>query len=457
MLTFTSKKGVQLCDGLTRRDFLRVGSVTAGSLGLSLADLCGLQAAGAAEPGDDLNCILLFLVGGPSQLDTWDLKPAAPEQVRGPFRPMQTNVPGIHIGEHFPRMAQMADRYAIIRSVHHTAAPIHETGHQLMQTGRLFRQEEEHPHYGSVLSHLRGPRQGMPPFVVLPGPMGNTGVTVSHGQGAGFLGANHEPFVVQAEAGSNGLRLTDLATPAGLDPARLPNRQALLATIDNAQRVYDSVAAKQGDNAGYNKVFAPQVRRAFDLAAEKEDLRSRYGRNTFGQSCLLARRLVEQGVRLVTVNMFDTVFNATTWDCHADGGALGSNLDDYRQTLCPMFDLAYSALLEDLHQRGLLQKTLVVAMGEFGRTPHLNSRGGRDHWPGVWSILFAGARVRGGQVIGSSDRIGAEPRDRPVSPAEVAASIYHGLGIDVQSVRLPGPDNQPVSLVDAAPVAELFG
>jgi uncharacterized protein (DUF1501 family) len=205
----------------------------------------------------------------------------------------------------------------------------------------------------------------------------------------------------------------------------------------------------------FGLIFSRAARRAFDIGAEPEDHRDRYGRNTFGQSCLLARRLVEHGVRLVTVNMFDTVFNKITWDCHADGGLLKASLADYRDTLCPMFDSAYTALLEDLHERGLLQTTLVVAMGEFGRTPHLNANGGRDHWPGVWSVLFAGGRVRGGQIIGASDRIGAEPRDRPVSPGEVAATVYQGLGIDLDT-RLPNPKNRLLPIVEGKPVEELF-
>ena len=173
------------------------------------------------------------------------------------------------------------------------------------------------------------------------------------------------------------------------------------------------------------------------MTAEADGARARYGSNTFGQSCLLARRLVESGVRLVTVNMFDTVFNQVTWDCHADGGSLASSLDDYADLLCPMFDTAYTALLEDLAQRGMLEKTLVVALGEFGRTPQLNPRGGRDHWPGVWTVLFAGGCIRGGQVIGSSDGHGAEPRDRPVTAAEVAATVYRGLGVDPQILEGP--------------------
>jgi uncharacterized protein (DUF1501 family) len=432
MLEFQGKKGVQFCDGLTRRDFLRVGALSAGAVGLSLADLGELAAQG--DRPRDRSCILLFLVGGPSQLDTWDLKPDAPEGVRGPFRPIRTNVPGLDIGEPFPRMARLADRYAVVRSVHHKAAPIHETGHQLMQSGFLCRGGREHPHYGAVLSHLRGAGPGgVPPFVVLPGPIGNTGVSVGHGQSAGYLGGDHEPLILTG------------------DPARTP----LVGAVDDARRAVDAARSEGAAARAFGEVLSSRARTAFDVAAERDDVRSRYGMNTFGQSCLLARRLVEGGVRLATVNMFDTVFNEVTWDCHADGGSLATTLGDYRDTLCPMFDQAYSALLEDLHQRGLLETTLVVAMGEFGRTPQLNPRGGRDHWPGCWSILFAGGGVRGGQVIGSSDGTGSEPKDRPVTPAEVAASVYHALGIDLNT-RLPGPDGESLPLVEAAPIAELF-
>jgi uncharacterized protein (DUF1501 family) len=438
MLQFEGKKGVEFCDGLTRRDFLRVGALSAGAVGLSLADLTSVRAAEKT----DVNCILLFLVGAPGHLDTWDLKPDAPDSVRGPFRPIPTNVPGIDVCEHFPLMAGMADRYAVLRSVHHKAAPIHETGHQMMQTGHLFRAGQEYPHYGAVLSHLRGQRTaGVPPFVVLPAPIGNTGVSVGHGQGAGYLGARHEPFVLRG------------------DPAHLGSRRSLLDAVDSAQRTFDesqdACARDSASGQAFGTLFAPKAKKAFDVLGENEGVRSRYGMNTFGQSCLLARRLVEQGVRLVTVNMFDTVFNEITWDSHADGGSLAVDLDDYKETLCPMFDRAYTALLEDLGQRGLLETTLVLAMGEFGRTPLLNPRGGRDHWPGCWSVLFAGASVRGGQVIGASDKTGSEPSDRPITPGEVAATVYRGLGIDL-TTRLPGPENRSLPLTESKPVEELF-
>jgi uncharacterized protein (DUF1501 family) len=377
---------------MTRRDFLRAGSMGVAAARLSLAKHANAQVKASNREN---KCILMFLVGGPSQLDTWDLKPDAPSSIRGPFKPIHTNVPGVAICEHFPLTATMADRFAIVRSVHHPEALIHETGQQMMQTGRVFEGSAEYPHYGAVLSWLRGPvPSGLPPFAVLPGPMGFTGAALSHGQGSGCLGARHEPFW-----------------------------------------------ARPGQ-------FHPRL----DLAQESEKRRLRYGQNSFGQSCLKARQLVERGARFVAVNMGDTIFNKVSWDCHADGGSLDSSLDDYRNTLCPMFDRAYAALLEDLQQRGLLDSTLVVALGEFGRTPHLNPRGGRDHWPGVWSVLFAGGGIRGGQVVGSSDAIGAEPHDRPVSGAEIAATIFHSLGID-PAMNLPG---NSLPLADAAPIAELF-
>ena len=423
MLDLLSTRGAKFCDGLTRRDFFKAGALAAGSVGLTLADLSRLE---AARGGKDINCILLFLVGGPSQLETFDPKPDAPDHVRGPFRPIQTSVPGIRISEHLPRMARMADRYAIVRSVYHDSAPIHETGHQLMQTGRLFRNGNDYPHFGSVLSCLKGQKSnGAPPFAILPQAIDNTGVSVSHGQSAGYLGRAHEPA-------------------------------CLTADIDLAHRRFDVIAndASWEQGQAFGALFSPEAKRAFDLTGESSALRSSYGWNQFGQSCLLARRLVESGVRLATVNMFDTVFDRVTWDCHADGGSLATTLDDYRTTLCPMFDAAYATLLDDLHLRGMLDNTLVLATGEFGRTPQLNPRGGRDHWPGCWSVLYAGAGVRGGQAVGASDAWAAEPKDRPVQPADIAATVYASLGID-PAMTIPGPDGNPLRLAEGEPIREL--
>jgi hypothetical protein len=402
MLRFPDNNPARIRHGLSRRDFVRTAAAGVGAVGLTLADFPQL---GAASETAERSCILLFLVGGPSHIDTFDPKPNAPENIRGPFRPICTNVPGIHLCEHLPRMAKRANRFALVRSVHHTAAPIHETGHQLMQTGKLSCNEQQFPHCGSVLARVRDPKQsGIPPFVILPGPIGSTGVDVSHGQTAGALGAEFEPVFLSQ-----------------FGVSRLPFR----------------------------------TKRALNLSAESEVVRSRYGANTFGQSVLTARRLVAAGVRFVTVNMFDTVFNKITWDCHADGSSLATTLNDYAGTLCPMFDQAYSALLDDLHDRGMLSNTLVLAMGEFGRTPKINPRGGRDHWTGAWSVMLAGAGIRGGQVVGSSDAIGAEVRDRPVTPAEIAATVYQALGVHPET-RLPGPNGMSIPVCDANPVWELF-
>jgi hypothetical protein len=456
MLQFEGKKGVEFCDGLNRRDFLRVGSLSAGAVSLSLVDLLRQQARGSS-PSKDINCILLFLVGGPSHLDTFDPKPNAPDTIRGPFKPIKTNVAGMQISEHLPLMAKMADRYALVRSVHHDEAPIHETGHQLMQTGRLFRGGKEYPHFGSVISHLKGYREiGVPPSVVLPGPIGNTGVSVSHGQSAGFLGTKHEPLFFSMKGDSHVITISSDETCTDL--ANLASGVGLSEAMDISQRNYEIGAGRNADGNvehGFGQIFSAKTKKAFDLESEKDPLRARYGQNTFGQTCLLSRRLIEQGVRMVTINMFDTVFNQVTWDCHADGGSLATNLNDYKNTLCPMFDMAYSALLDDLKQHGMLDTTLVVAMGEFGRTPKLNPRGGRDHWPGCWSVLFAGAGIKGGQVVGSSDSIGAEPRDRPVSPPEIAATIYEAMGVDVKT-RLNDGEGQVMPLAEAEPIEELF-
>jgi hypothetical protein len=456
MLTLNGPKDVEFCDGLNRRDFMKVGSL--GVMGLGVAELLSAEQAAAAARRE-MKCIVLFLVGGPSHIDTFDMKPDAAAEVRGPFRPIGTNVPGVRICEHFPLMAEMADKFAIVRSVYHKEAPIHETGHQLMQTGHLFRGGTEYPHFGSVIAKLRGGCGELPPYVVAPRPIGNTGVNVPHGQSAGFLGAEFDPFYLNADPSTAGFKPLELSLARGLDPARLTSLREIADVVDDAQRRLDEVVrTARADRAMERAVaatFSPEAKRAFDVAAEDDAVRDRYGRNTFGQSCLLARRLVERGTRLVTVNMFDTVFNEITWDCHANGGSLAVTLDDYKRTLCPMLDAAYTALLGDLYDRDLLDSTLVIAMGEFGRTYKLNSRGGRDHWPGVWSVLFAGGGVRGGQVIGSSDKNGAEPKDRPVHASEIAATVYHSFGIDL-ATPLPGPNEKSVAVTKAKPIAELF-
>lgn len=457
MIEVDAERSVHFCDGMKRRDFLHAGSLA--FLGLSLSQLSTLRALGAIKGDRDVNCIMLFLVGGPSHLDTWDMKPDAPVEIRGPYKPIRTNVAGIEICEVFPRMARHADKYALVRSVYHTAAGVHDTGHQMMQTGRLFRGGIEYPHVGCVLSYLRGPKGEVPAHVLLPRPIGNTGGNMPHGQTAGFLGKNLDPFVLNADPSEAGFAVPDLLPPDYISPVRAERRRNLRELVDGAIKSFESSQeSKLLDSTfhqAYTLISSSQAREAFDLAKEADSTKDKYGRNRFGMSCLLARRLIEAGVRFVTVNMFETVFNEITWDIH--GSKPFSPISCYRDLIGPMFDNAYATLLEELSARGLLESTLVLAMGEFGRTPRVNPAGGRDHWPPCWTILFAGGGVRGGQVVGASDEIAAYPKDRPTTPAEVAATVFHALGIDLE-IELPGPQSRPLRLVDhgVEPIRELF-
>lgn len=457
MFKFDAEKSVEFCDGLRRRDFLHAGSLA--FFGLTMNDFFKLKARGAVNDKKDVNCILLFLVGGPSQLDTWDMKPNAPAEVRGPYRPIPTNVAGMQVSEIFPRMARHADKFAMLRSVYHTAAAVHDTGHQMMQTGRLFQGGIEHPHFGCVLGKTKGAKSDIPPHVLLPRPIGNTGGNMPHGQTAGYLGKTYDPFVLNSDPSDPDFRVPDMLPPDYVSEIREERRKTLRQLVDNSvKRLEASQDAKLLDSTfsqAYTLMSSVEAREAFELSKEGDKTRDRYGRNRFGQSCLLARRLVERGVRFVTVNMFETVFNDITWDIH--GSKPFSPITAYRDLVGPMFDNAYSSLLEDLKERGLLDSTLVVACGEFGRTPKINPAGGRDHWPQCWTMLFAGGGVKGGRIVGSSDEMGAYPKDRPTSPAEVAATVYHALGIDLE-LELPGAQGRPIRVVDhgAEPILELF-
>jgi hypothetical protein len=427
-------------------------------LGLGLTQLFGLKQLGAVE-NTDANCIMLFLVGGPSQLDTWDMKPDAPAEIRGPYKPIKTNVAGIEVSENFPRMARHADKYALIRSVYHTAAAVHDTGHQMMQTGRLFQGGVEYPHIGCVLGRLRGPKGDVPPHVLLPRPIGNTGGNMPHGQSAGFLGKQYDPFVLNADPSDPNFRVPDLLPPDYLTPLRVDRRRNWREAVDKAvSRFETSQDARLLDSTfhqAYTLMSSQKAREAFELHRESETVRRKYGMNRFGQSCLLARRLIEAGVRFVTVNMFETVFDEITWDIH--GSKPFSPISCYRDLVGPMFDMAFSSLLEELNDRGLLANTMVVAMGEFGRTPKVNPAGGRDHWPACWTVLMGGGGIQGGQVVGASDEIGATPKDHPVTPAQIAATIYRSLGIPMD-LELPGAQGRPIPLVDRGvePIRELF-
>lgn len=456
MLRLTGKGSAVTCSGVTRRDFLQVGAL--GAIGLTLPDYLAMAAQGQAKD-DGRSAIMIFNLGAPSQLDTWDMKPDAPAEVRGPFKPIATNAPAIQISEIFPRMAQHCDKISLVRSCFHTAAAVHDTGHQMLQTGRLFAGGINTPHVGCVLGFLRGSRHHLPPHVVLPEPMGPTGGNLPHGQDAGFLGKSYDPFALMADPSQANFKVPDLLPPAEIGEARLARRRELRAVVEGSFRNFEaSEDAKLLDSnfeSAYRLMTSPQARTAFDLSKEPAKVRDRYGRNRFGQCCLLARRLIEAGVRFVTINTFLTVFNEITWDIH--GSAPFTSIEGMKDIVAPMYDQATSALLEDLAQRGLLPTTMVSFLSEFGRTPKVNPAGGRDHWPQCWTTYFAGGGIQGGRVVGRSDEVGAYPAERPVDPAEVVATICRSLGIDLET-RLPGPQGRPFPVVDYGvhEIKELF-
>ncbi len=458
MLRLSGQGSTHTCDGVTRRDFLQAGML--GAVGLSLADLMTAQAQGDVAPGhDERSVIMIFNLGAPSQIDTWDPKPEAPAEIRGPFQTIKTNASSIEITEIFPRMAQHADKFSLVRSCYHTAAAVHDTGHQMMQTGRLFTGGVITPHAGCVLSYLRGRKSDLPAHVILPEPMGRTGGNLPHGQDAGFLGKAHDPFALMADPSQPNFQVPDLLPPAQIGEARLDRRRRMRSIVDETVKNFEASDSAQLLDSNFQAAFrlmtSTQARAAFDLSKEPPQVRERYGMTRFGQCCLLARRLIEAGVRFVTVNTFITVFDEITWDIH--GSKPFTSIEGMRDIVAPMYDQAYSALLEDLVQRGMLENTLVCNLAEFGRTPRVNPAGGRDHWPQVWTQYFAGGGVQGGRVVGRSDPMGGVPAERPVEAAEVVATIFKSLGLDLET-KLPGPQSRPFPLVDFGKreIEELF-
>ena len=458
MLTITGKGSITTCDGRTRRDFLQVGML--GALGLSLGSYEKLKADEAvAKDHDNRSVIMIFNLGAPSQLDLFDMKPDAPSEIRGPFKPIKTNVPGMQISELLPLHAKLADRFSLVRSCYHTAAAVHDTGHQMMQTGRLFSGGVNTPHAGSALSYLRGRRTDLPANVILPEPMGKTGGNMPHGQDGGFLGKAQDPFSLMADPSKPNFKVPDLLPPAEIGEARLKRRRDMRSVVDETVKNFESSENAQlmdsNFASAYRLMTSTKARDAFDLTKEPEKIRERYGKTRFGQSCLLARRLIEAGVRFVTINTFLTVFDEITWDIH--GSKPFTSINGMKDLVAPMYDQGYSALIEDLVQRGMLDDTLVCNLAEFGRTPRINPAGGRDHWPQCWTVYFAGGGVKGGRIVGRSDEIGAFPAERPVTPAEVVATIYKSLGLDLET-HLPGPQGRPYPLVDfgTREIRELF-
>jgi hypothetical protein len=457
MLDILGQGRATTCNGTTRRDFLKVGAL--GAIGFSLADFFAAKAAGRVIGRDERSAIMIFNLGAPSQLDTFDMKPDAPAEIRGPFKAISTKSPDIQISEIFPLHAKVADRFSLVRSCHHGGAAVHDAGWQVMQTGRVFTGGVNTPHVGSVVSYLMGRKSDLPSFVVLPQTMGRGGGNLPNGQAGGFLGKANDPFSLMADPSQPNFKVPDLLPPVEFDAIRLARRQKLRQVVDSAVKDFEgSENAKLMDenfHAAFRLMSSREAREAFDLSKEPPGMRERYGMNRFGQCCLLARRLVEAGVRFVTINTFLTVFDEITWDIH--GTKPFTSIEGMKNIVAPMYDRAYSALIEDLDQRGMLDATLVCNLAEFGRTPRVNPAGGRDHWPQCFTCYFAGGGVKGGRVVGSSDPIGAVPADRPVEPADVVATIFHSLGLNLERT-LPGPSGRPFPLVDTGhrEIHELF-
>ena len=424
------------CDGVSRRDFLHHGLLTA--FGLSLADVLRLRARAAdgVVAGGAKSCILIWLDGGPSHLDTFDLKPDAPAEVRSQFKAIRTSVPGLHLCEHLPRTAALMKDVALIRSLTHELGN-HDTGTRFMLTGHRPTPALEYPSLGSLVAHSQGFGAAMPPYVAIP----HDGVGgISNAARSGWLPGAFNAF----NAGNDPSRVDGLQLPEGVSFERAAQRREMLRRMDAFTRQVENGPATQDRDAFYEQAYrllaSADAKNAFDLTREKPETRERYGHARVGQGCLLARRLVEAGSRFVTV-----VDNG--WDTHQQ---IFKELPDSRfpgSGKLPSLDRAYAALITDLRDRGLLASTLVVLMGEFGRTPRLNALGGRDHWPRAGSVCLAGGGVQGGRVIGATNSFGEFPVERPVGPADLAFTILTLLGVDPHR-ELSTPAGRPMKIMN---------
>ena len=440
MLSFHAPS-TKLCDGLSRREALRVGGLTLG--GLSLAKLMGQStAAKAAEQlpssgGKAKSCIILFLLGGPPQHSTWDPKPEAPKEVQGEIAPIATKLPGLHVGELMPKLAQQADKLCVLRAVS-TGDNAHSSSGYYMMTGRPHAPQNvenanpgppnDWPNMGGILNQLQAPGP-LPTAVRLPMHIFNTDGSTWPGQDAGFLGRAADPWMFRCQPAAADFKIPEFTLPVDVPLDRLTSRASLLkdlnARLDAAERGGQLDYFSTLSQRAFDVLSSAQSRSAFKLSDEPQPMRDRYGMTEFGQSTLLARRLVEAGVRLVQVNWYrgpDEPSENPCWDSHTN------ETERLKTVLVPPWDLAYSALIEDLHQRGMLDETLVVCMAEFGRTPKFNARAGRDHWGPVFSVSLAGGGIRGGLVHGASDKLGAYPKDGLVKPEDLVATIFPCLG-----------------------------
>lgn len=444
--------------GFGRREFLRVGAL--GGLGLSLPKLLAAKAAGAPTRAD--SCIVIFLNGGPSHLDMWDMKPEAPSEIRSPFASIPTTVPGLHLSEHLPRLAKQMHRCTLVRSMHHSVNNSHAaavyaalTGHDRGEFGGGAK-PEDHPNIGAVLAKLRPVVRTAFPYVALPyKTKEGAGGPLQPGFLGGIIGANHDPFWVVEDANEPGFRIRNLSLPEDISAERMAGRNGLLASLDKSFFLQQGRACTAYDvmddfqRRATDMLTSNAAQQAFQVDLETAKVRDAYGRNIYGQSVLLARRLIEAGTRVVTLSWAPDA-NAT-WDTHGD------NFNKLKNTLLPQFDAAASSLLAELAERGMLERTLVAVLGDFGRTPRINAGAGRDHWNSCYSVLLAGGGLRGGFVYGASDRTGSVPADLPVAPADIIATLYSLLGVDPQ-MDIHDTLGRPHSLVPKGRVMnELIG
>lgn len=436
------------CERTTRRDCLRLG--LGALIGGGLADALRLRALASPSPSGgarrETRCILIWMDGGPSHYETFDPKPEAPAEIRGTYKPIETAIPGVYFSQHMTNLAKIADKLAIVRSIRHDQGN-HGAGNHYMMTGAPTRIPvgcgafvSFHPSLGSVVAHERGAKGGLPPYFSMP--------SMSRSGGPNFLGAKYAPFVVSDNPANANFRVRDVVPPGGLDLSRFDRRRSVREKLDRMPR-YDAVtgdpvpALDEYYDQAYDLVASTEAQAAFDIKQEPDKTRDAYGRTPFGQRALLARRLVEAGVPFVTLY-------EGGWDHH-------EKIFDGLDKKLPPFESTIAALIEDLDARGMLDSTLVVALGEFGRTPKVNERGGRDHWSNAMSVLFAGCGTPGGLVVGATDPRGYAASDRVLAPENFAATVYMKLGIDPGKI-LMAPNGRPVALVsDPTPIAELMG
>ena len=435
------------CEGITRRDFLQIG--LGGTMGMGLCDLLRLQAntQGKNQKGSKTKCILVWLDGGPSHYETFDPKPDAPSGIRGEFKSIPTSVPGIHFSEVVPNLAKVMDKSTIIRSICHKD-PNHGGGNHYMMTGAPTPVPVAcgafvtfHPSYGSMISYERGIRGGLPAYMSLP--------RMSRSGGPNFLGGQHAPFVIGGDPNGESFRVRDVVLPKSISESRAKNRRELREQLDRLKRIQDPLAADptitfdQFYEQGVDLVTSPQAQSAFDIHQESDTIRDQYGRNDLGQRLLMARRLTEVGVSFVTVYYGG-------WDNH-------TNLfSRFKGSFMSKLDQGLASLIKDLHDRGSAENTMVICLGEFGRTPKINKDAGRDHWPHAMSVLMSGAGIPGGQIVGATDARGFYASDNVYSPEDFAASLYTKMGIDPTQTLFQST-GRPIRLVNGgSPIKELF-